>query len=512
MSNPSFSRTLSLPKMFGYGLGECANSLIMNGFFGFAMLYYTEALKLSPSLAGMGMAVSVFWEAISEPVMGHISDHTRSRFGRRHLWMLLGGIMMAVCFYFIWAVPAPLRGHAMPLFWYLVVMNLLLRTGLTMFFIPYVALGFEMSDQYEGRSKIQAVRQVMNMAANFAGPALAWSIFYTDTVGANGGKVLGTTVPQNFENMGAAFSLATITFVLLVLWLTRNWIEDTRMKIQHGDSARGENFWRDMKNIIRDPNPRWVFVFIFFVCVGMVLVSSLQMYVYVYFMKFEPYQKSIAHGSTMIGMGAGAAVSAWLAKRLDKKGAVLLGGILSVACNGALAALFLTGLAPIGTEASLWLFVLFHASYWFGNGIMLPIGTAMIADVAALNRARTGLNKDGSYSAVFSLTMRLAISFSLMASGWTLTGIGFVEDAAHPTQAPEVIWRLGAATFIAGPLMCIVSLLAIRYYPLTHEIVDNLMNKCDSESSQKNDNIRGGGFDNGQRPTGTLAAGSSLLP
>jgi GPH family glycoside/pentoside/hexuronide:cation symporter len=468
--------------MFGYGLGECANSLIMNGFFGFAMLYYTEALKLSPSLAGMGMAVSVFWEAISEPIMGHLSDHTRSRFGRRHLWMLLGGIMMAGCFYFIWAVPAPLRGHTMPLFWYLVVMNLLLRTGLTMFFIPYVALGFEMGGDYDGRSKIQAVRQVMNMAANFAGPALAWSIFYRDIVQSDGTKVLGTSVPQNFVNMGATFSLATIGFVLLVLWLTHDRIKDTRANFQHDDPAKGENFWRDMKNIFCDPNPRWVFVFIFFVCVGMVLVSSLQMYVYVYFMKFEPYQKSIAHGSTMIGMGTGAAVSAWLARRLDKKGAVLLGGILSVACNGALAALFLSGLVPIGTPTALWLFVLFHASYWFGNGIMLPIGTAMIADVAALNRARTGLNKDGSYSAVFSLTMRLAISFSLMASGWTLTGIGFVEDAMHTTQAPEVIWRLGAATFIAGPLMCVISLLAIRFYPLTYEIINNLTNKYASKS------------------------------
>jgi GPH family glycoside/pentoside/hexuronide:cation symporter len=473
--------TVSLPKMLGYGLGECANSLIMNGFFGFAMLYYTEALKLSPSLAGIGMAVSVFWEAITEPLMGHFSDRTRSRYGRRHPWMLLGGLMMAVCFYFIWAVPAPLRGHAMPLFWYLVIMNLLLRTGLTMFFIPYVALGFEMEGDYEGRSKLQAVRQVLNMAANFAGPALAWSIFYKDTVGADSVKVPGTAVPQNFIHMGAAFSLATVVFVLLVLWLTRHWMEDTRGKIQQEDSARRENFWRDMKNIILDPNPRWVFVFIFFVCVGMVLVSALQMYVYVYFMKFEPYQKSIAHGSTMIGMALGAAISPWLARRLDKKGAVLLGGILSVACNGILACIFLTGWVPVGTQTALWLFVAFHASYWFGNGIMLPVATAMIADVAELHRARTGVNKDGGYSAVFSLAMRLAISFSLIVAGWTLSGIGFVEDATHTTQTSEVIWRLGAATLIAGPLVYIASLVAISRYPLTREIIDKLTIKFDTE-------------------------------
>lgn len=462
-------RTASLPKMVGYGLGECANSLIMNGFFGFAMLYYTEALKLSPSLAGIAMSVSVFWEAITEPVMGHYSDRTRNRYGRRHPWMLLGGLLMAVSFFFIWAVPTPLRGHSTPLFGYLVVMNLILRTGLTMFFIPYLALGFEMCGDTDGRSKLQAVRQVLNMAANFAGPALAWSIFYRDSVAADGTKIIGTTVPQNFIHMGAAFSLATVAFVLLVLWFTRQWIEDTRVVAGSEKPVHRETFWQDMKHTVLDPNPRWVFVFIFLVCVGMVLVSSLQMYVYVYFMKFEPYEKSIAHGSTMIGMAIGAAISAWLAKRLDKRGAVLLGGIISIACNVALAILFLTGLVSVGSKTALGLFVLFHATYWLGNGIVLPVATAMIADVAELHRARTGVNKDGAYSAVFSLAMRLAISFSLMAAGWTLSGIGFVTDAAHTTQTPEAIWRLGAATFIAGPLVCVASLLAIQRYPITRQ-------------------------------------------
>jgi Na+/melibiose symporter-like transporter len=139
-----------------------------------------------------------------------------------------------------------------------------------------------------------------------------------------------------------------------------------------------------------------------------------------------------------------------------------------------LAALFLTGMVPVGTKTALALFVAFHATYWLGNGIMLPIATAMMADVAELHRARTGVNKDGAYSAVFSLAMRLAISFSLMASGWTLTGIGFVTDATHATQTPEAIWRLGLATFIAGPLVCVASLVAIGRYPITRDIINCL--------------------------------------
>ena len=466
-------RAASFPDMLGYGLGECANSLVMNGLFGFAMLYYTEALRLSPALAGIAMSVSVFWEAVSDPVMGYVSDRTRHRFGRRHPWMLAGGLLMALCFYFLWDVPESLYGRAMPLFAYLVAVNLLLRTGLTMFFIPYLALGFELSSDYEGRSKIQAVRQVMNMAANFAGPALAWSVFFRDSVGPDGVKILGTAVPQNFVNMGAAFSFATVFFVLAVLWLTRGWITDTRT----ASVAKGEGvgrFWREMRQIVLDINARWVLVFIFFACVGMVLVSSLQMYVYVYFMGFGPEQKSIAHGSTMIGMAVGAALSAWVARRLDKKGAVLVGGIVSILCNGVLATLFLTGWVPVGTAAALALFVVFHAAFWLGNGILLPTGTAMMADVAELHRRRSGVNNDGAYSAVFSLSMRLAISFALMLSGWTLGAIGFRADTAQGAHTVQTVWRLGAATFLAGPLMSLIALAAVVRYPLNRRLITEL--------------------------------------
>ncbi len=104
--------TTPLSRVVGYGLGECAYSLVMNGLFGFAMLYYTEALGLKPALAGLAMSASVLWEMAADPLMGHLSDRTRSRWGRRHPWMLAGGLVMAACFVGLWAVPAPLHGHS----------------------------------------------------------------------------------------------------------------------------------------------------------------------------------------------------------------------------------------------------------------------------------------------------------------------------------------------------------------------------------------------------------------
>ena len=144
--------------------------------------------------------------------------------------------------------------------------------------------------------------------------------------------------------MGATFATATAVFVLLVGIFTFRWHEDTRKAPATLRTRLAEIFLLEMKTILADPNPRWVFVFIFIVCVGMVIVSSLQMFVYDDFMKFTAWQKSIAHGSTMVGMALGALVSMGLTRRFDKKGAVLIGWCRQHRRKPLLAALFLTGL------------------------------------------------------------------------------------------------------------------------------------------------------------------------
>lgn len=476
--------------MMTYSLGECANSLVMNGIFGFAMLFYTKALGLDPKWAGFAMSLSVFWEAITEPVMGHISDNTRSRWGRRHPYMLIGGLLMAVCSYLIWTVPASFRDSQMSIFWYLVAMNLLLRTGLTMFFIPYLALGFEMCTDYQDRSRIQGMRWVFNMIANFAGPAMAWTFFFKDKNG-----ISATTVETNYHHMGGTFAIATAVFVILVCLFTLRWRQDTREAPANTEHGWFKAFFIEMKQILADPNPRWVFIFIFIVCAGMVIVSSLQMFVYDDFMHFtsgkfilpggaELSHTSVAHGSTMVGMAVGAMICTRLTSRFDKKGAVLLGGGLSIVCNIALAVIFLTGWVKPGAEMqvggatlplALILFVLFHATYWLGNGIMLPVSTAMMADVSEVRKIQTGEVRDGGYSAVFSLAMRMAISFSLIVAGWCLSGIGYQVPKAGEkvTQTSAAIWNLGMVTFVAGAFICLVSLLAIRKYPITKELLES---------------------------------------
>jgi GPH family glycoside/pentoside/hexuronide:cation symporter len=369
------AKSCSLLSMIMYSIGDFACSLIDNSISGFAMLYYTDVLGLKPSLAGIAMSLAIFWNAFTTPIMGHISDNTRSRFGRRHSYVLFGGLAMIAAFIFIWFVPSTIKTNMQALFIYLLIMNLILRTMSAVFNVPFTALGYELCTDYEGRVKLQSVRSVMNMVANFCGPTLAWTIFFS-----NNNTVRATGVEVNYLRMSGSFASAAALSILTVVIATRKHIEDSRHINIEGNNIRG--FIKNMKEIISDFYPRYVFACIAVYTLGAAISSSLQMYLYEHYMKFSGIEKTFSHGSTMLGVCIGSILAAYITKKLDKKGTVYFGVILSVACNFILAGLFLPGILKPGQIISFGainiplatiVFIFFHCLSWLGGGIMGPI-------------------------------------------------------------------------------------------------------------------------------------------
>jgi glycoside/pentoside/hexuronide:cation symporter, GPH family len=469
-------RTCSTVEMASYSTGDIATSLVINTFSGFAMLFYTKALGLNPVWAGAIMSVSVFWDSISDPIMGHISDNTRSRYGRRHPYILIGGLFMVATFLFFWIIPASIQSNKVILISYLVILNLALRTTFTVFIVPFTALGFEICQDYTGRTKLQGIRTITNMLANLGGPAMAWVLFFKEVEGAP--RAISLT--SNYIRMSMIFAFVSFIAILYVVFYTKKTILDSRtMKLEGG---RVKDFFIDMKEIITDHYSIWVFVFTFIGGFGLVITAVFQMFLYEDFMKLSPFHKTLTHGGTMVGMMLGASFASLFVKHLDKKRTVYIGTIFSVACGVILSVLFLTGLLKPGQTLAVFVFAILNSLYWFGNGVMSPVIGSMMADISEINEIKTGINKDGAYSAMLTFASKLSQAAAMFVTGLCFVAIGIVEGK-DVVQSPEVLSRLFMLTFIIGPLISLSALIIIKFYPVNKAFLLKMRGEIASDTA-----------------------------
>ena len=142
-----------------YAIGNIPFSVKDAAFANFVIFYYTQVQGLSGTLAGLVMFITLTWDAVTDPVVGSWSDSVRSRWGRRHPLLVAGGVPTALLFMALFSPPDSL-GETGMFIWFLAV-AILLRTFLTIYFIPYTAMGAELSTDYDERTVIAKARVTM---------------------------------------------------------------------------------------------------------------------------------------------------------------------------------------------------------------------------------------------------------------------------------------------------------------------------------------------------------------
>ncbi|UCE87058.1 MAG: MFS transporter, partial [Deltaproteobacteria bacterium] len=139
-----------------YGAGQVAEGIKNNSFEFFLFFYYNQVLGLSGTLGGAAVAIALVTDAITDPLAGSLSDSTRSRWGRRHPFMYAAPLPLALCFYLVFNPPAGLG--ELGLFAWLCAFAVLTRSAMTLYHVPHMALGAELSEDYLERTVIVAYR------------------------------------------------------------------------------------------------------------------------------------------------------------------------------------------------------------------------------------------------------------------------------------------------------------------------------------------------------------------
>ena len=489
MKNKGENKTgISTARIFGYALGAGGNSIAMNGIGNFAMLFYTQILGISAAYAGIAISITLLWDAVTDPVMGHITDNTRSRFGRHHPYILWGGAALVLSFFLLWVLP-PYFTSSTAIFWCILLVNLMVRTAVTVYGVPYSALGFEICQDYEDRSRLQGVRQAVNQLTNLLFGAFAWTLFFKDGVAPDGSRIDGTQILHNYHVMGTTLAVAAFAMVCLCILATRRYAVDSRHLPMEGNNLRA--FFKNISAIFQDRLVWYIFGFFSLAQLAMLMTAQVQMFTYVHYMHFTAPEKTFVHGAGMVAFALGSLNLVRVVRRFDKKPAGYIGMSLSMLGGLSLLSLFTGGIVEPGQTLTIAgkafplataLFGLCQMMWWGGCGIVVPLAVSMVADLSAINQKRTGLLKNGSYAAVFSFLLKASSSIGLLITGSLISWAGIVSGVKE--QTVEAAQNVSVMTFLVGPLIKVISFFVLRKYPVDRAYVEEMNRDQQGEEEQ----------------------------
>lgn len=471
---------ISVKEIYKYATGDVIGSLVINSIATFALLYYTGAVGLSAAWAGLAISISIFWDAISDPIVGYLSDNTKSKYGRRHPWMFISGIALSISFYFIWAIPDIFRHSQMATFYYLVAINLMIRTFLTGFFVPFNALAYDICTDYNERTTIQGVKMVYQMAANFLGPGLAWAIFFPNANDVNH--------IANFEFMGAIFSVAIFIFVIVSVFFTKHHIIDsTNLRGSSSEKATIHSFIKDTGIVFTSRNLIIIFIFAILFQSAAVFMATMQQYVYQYVLTLSGFSKSVVNGGTMLGAACGSFISGFIAYKIGKTKTNYIATALAIVTGVSTAALLISGLFIDAKLIRIILFATGNIGFWFAFGITMPVISSMIADTSEVHYIKTGINQEGIFGAIYSLAIKGATSLGILLCGLALSWSGFISGS--PGQTASVLQKIILIGFVFGPAITLVAAIILKYYTLSKEKLESIRNRANLNSHAIQDDI-----------------------
>lgn len=447
---------------FAYAAGQFPEG-IKSAAFGFYLLfYYNQVLGLDARLASLAIFIALVIDAISDPVVGAWSDFTHSRFGRRHPWMYASAVPFALLFFGIFAPPDALGETG--LFWWLLFFTAATRTAMTFYTVPYMAMGAELSNNYDERTLLASLRNVFQLLGMFAVLIGANLLFFAPSESFSNGQLN----PEAYFWFGVASAPLLIVGILVASLGTHH-----RIPYLHAPGIRPryalKEISQDVVQAFRIPAFAALVTAAIIFGITQGLVQALTLYTATYFFELTAAQTSTLFAVAVIGIILGSLMSLPISKVVGEKRTTFAAGLAWYALfTSSVIILKLMGAFP--EDAGTLVNVLYIASACisaFGLGVAIPMIGAMVADITDEHERRHGERQEGIYYAAASFAGKLIGGAGPMVAGYVISFSG-ITPGADPASVPDdVINRFG---WIQGPIVIVLSALsiaAITFYNLT---------------------------------------------
>jgi Na+/melibiose symporter-like transporter len=440
-------RKLSVATKFAYGLGQIAEGIKTRGFDYFAFFYFTQVLGLSGSLAGLAVAIALVFDAVTDPVAGHLSDNWTSRRGRRHPFMYAAAAPLALSWYLLFFPPAGLG--QLGLFAWFLGFAVLVRASMTLYHVPHLALGAELSDDYGERTSVVQYRTFSGMLGALGVIAFGIIFFFPETADHANGLLNPAGYPA-FAFFSAIIMFATIWYSA---WGTRKEIPHLPKPPENPRPFSARETFAEFALAWQNPSFRALFVGFSLFAISISIGTTLGTHLNVFYWGFTTGQISSLIAPTALGFVIGVVASGVLHRRFDKKPTLIVAAFASGVIGHAAVVLRLAGRLP-GNGDPLVFQLIFGLLFAVGiaAGIGYTSAGSMMADVAQDQFNRTGRNQEGILFSAVSFSGKLG-----SAGGHLLAGVG-IDLIAFPLQldpgdvAPGLITRLGVLSLVAAPL------------------------------------------------------------
>lgn len=449
-----------------FGAGHLVNNLLPGSLGVFAFFLLT-AFGMDPFLAGLLGGLPRFFDAITDPIMGYISDNTKSRFGRRKPYIFVGAILSGVLFAVLWQLNP--ENSQMYNFWYFLIFSLIYLLGNTMFSTPLIGLGYEMTSDYNERTRLMGFSQTFGQVAWMIVPWF-WVII------AN---------PDLFETQAIGVRklsvIVGIACMLLGLMPALFCKEVDQANLKNRDDLTIKNIAKNFKSLLK--NMALIFKNMSFVRLcgatflvfnGFQMVASFSYFIIVFYMFRGDY-------------GAAATWPAWFSTISALCTAFLIIPLITKMANkwGKRNAFIIsTAISIVGymlkwwgfNPENPWLMFMPLPLMVFGIGGLFTLMMSMTADVCDLDELNNGMpRKEGTFGAIYWWMVKLGQGLALVLGGLALKLVGFDQNEA--VQTAETLTRLRLADIIVPAFTAALAILVMWKYDLTEEKAKEIKNE-----------------------------------
>lgn len=432
-----------------YGLGNVAVMVAKQAPKRLSFPIYNIGLGVNAAWIGTLFSLMRIWDAFTDPLVGHLSDRWVSRYGRRKPFILVGAILTGIFFAAIWLLPRGLSSVGYMV--YLTITLLLFYTALTILSVPWYAMGYELTEDYDERTKLFAFPSFFSPISQIA---VGWLYFLTQ-------RTFFEDTVQGARWVGSITGLLLIVFGLLpVLFVKERTVASAPPSVNPARQKPG--FFKSLGQTMSCKPFLMISLTISGILLASALVGSLHYYINIYYL----YGGDRSAASTAIGWywtavyGVAALlvpVISWLAVKFGKK--VIFQGAL---CWGVLA---MAARWFLYTPEMPYLQLLDGILYAFLDAAVFLLCQSMIADVCDYDELQHGTRREGAFAAVFGWMFKTGLALGAFVSGILLASIGF-DKAVVDMPSPETIETMRIIFAAVPGTIFLIMFIVMFFYPL----------------------------------------------